>query len=63
MAAEPGKTANVDAAEKGKALSEGQRAVPPAMEDADDPDFDDLDGEIEHTLPYCRAFLTCERRA
>ena len=51
MADEPGKTTEVDAAEKGKAPTAEQSIAAPAVEDVDDPDFDDLDGEIVHTLP------------
>lgn len=49
MADEPGKATEADTADRGKTAD--QNAAPVAVEDVDDPDFDDLDGEIVHTLP------------
>lgn len=51
MADEPGKPTEADTADKGKTPIAEQNTAPAAAEDVDDPDFDDLDGEIVHTLP------------
>jgi hypothetical protein len=51
MAKEPEK-AGTSTAEPDRAPILPQSAASPDMEDADDPDFDDLDGKISHTLQH-----------
>lgn len=50
MAADPDKVGELDASDKGKGHVAGQSTAAVDTEDVDDPDFDDLDGKIEHTI-------------